>query len=499
MSKKNSNLPLSLKNKLKHLTSSTMPKDLDPENYLFSEKQNSDSENEEENEELAREHYIEVGISKLRNDLELPTDNPKYKGKAKSRAEIFGSETEEEEDNEEEDEEDEEEIESGSEEERSDIELGQEEESIEEDGSEEDSSEEDSEEDIEEEDEEETDSQIGVEDEEMDLELTAELKKAQEEEAELKQKMNDNRVSDAVKGKYIKNQMSIWEAGLDLRIRYQKILLLANQLPQKNKEIIEELKKDKDNNKIMDQNQKELIQLIYKLLETRKNYLNKEDKTSVSLKRDIDTVNLDDIWNDLNEFNTKFESYRNTTIEKWNNKIKFNDGGLLIGNKKFKALDQSILTQINTIFNDPQRLLNRIHIQRNDYSIIGKQKKENEDMDNEIFDDSDFYQQLLKEFIDSRMIDNDNQNLSELRWAALKTSKQKNKIVDTKASKGRKLRFHVHDKLQSFMVPIPKQKWHSEMIDELYSSLFSFRNNNINKEEEGDGELQNNDGLRIFG
>lgn len=98
--------------------------------------------------------------------------------------------------------------------------------------------------------------------------------------------------------------------------------------------------------------------------------------------------------------------------------------------------------------------------------------------------------------------------------------KQKKKTVDTKASKGRKLRyvFHrdrfllitdhavrsykPHEKLQNFMVPVPvRGAWHEEQIDELFASLFG-------KGFEGDepipttkglkesGELQN---FRLFG
>ena len=47
-------------------------------------------------------------------------------------------------------------------------------------------------------------------------------------------------------------------------------------------------------------------------------------------------------------------------------------------------------------------------------------------------------------------------------------------MVDTKASKGRKLRYEVHEKLQNFMVPIPLAAnggWHEEKIDELFSSI----------------------------
>jgi protein AATF/BFR2 len=64
-----------------------------------------------------------------------------------------------------------------------------------------------------------------------------------------------------------------------------------------------------------------------------------------------------------------------------------------------------------------------------------------------------------------------------MRWAALKQQTKKvKKKVDTKASKGRKLRYHVHEKLQNFMVPVPAGYWHQDMIDELYASLLGQSN-----------------------
>ena len=62
--------------------------------------------------------------------------------------------------------------------------------------------------------------------------------------------------------------------------------------------------------------------------------------------------------------------------------------------------------------------------------------------DKEIFDDNDFYQQQLRELIESRMVDNDDPIASGMRWAQSKKDQVKKKKVkvDTKASKGRKLK-----------------------------------------------------------
>ncbi|KAJ1842202.1 rRNA-processing protein bfr2, partial [Coemansia sp. RSA 2703] len=80
---------------------------------------------------------------------------------------------------------------------------------------------------------------------------------------------------------------------------------------------------------------------------------------------------------------------------------------------------------------------------------------------------------LLRELIESRMVDS-NDPLADLgtRWSAVKQqTRSKKQNVDTKASKGRKIRYQVMEKLQNFMPPIPAGTWHEDMINELFSSL----------------------------
>jgi hypothetical protein len=50
-------------------------------------------------------------------------------------------------------------------------------------------------------------------------------------------------------------------------------------------------------------------------------------------------------------------------------------------------------------------------------------------------------------------------------------SKAKRK-VDSKASKGRRLRYQVHPKLVSFMAPYPEASWNDIAKNELFASLF---------------------------
>ncbi|XP_044142310.1 protein AATF-like [Bufo gargarizans] len=59
------------------------------------------------------------------------------------------------------------------------------------------------------------------------------------------------------------------------------------------------------------------------------------------------------------------------------------------------------------------------------------------------------------------------------QWLAIQKLRSKiKKKVDTKASKGRKVRYHVHSKLVSFMAPIGHSAMNDEARTELYQSLF---------------------------
>jgi protein AATF/BFR2 len=96
--------------------------------------------------------------------------------------------------------------------------------------------------------------------------------------------------------------------------------------------------------------------------------------------------------------------------------------------------------------------------------------------------------------------------LLSMKWAELKRlqnrQKKKNQ-VDTKASKGRKLRYHVHEKLLNFMAPQPRGTWHESMIEELFSNLLGGRSGAYNTTVQDNHSIDvaeiPRDGLRLFG
>lgn len=190
-----------------------------------------------------------------------------------------------------------------------------------------------------------------------------------------------------------------------------------------------------------------------------------------------------------------FTVYRNRTLQKWHDKTKLASGKL---GKGFGAFERSILTQIDHILMDKERLLRRTQTKRSVYRILGKPEPAPEpvaesllgepeippqvpanahlkDLDEEIFDDDDFYHQLLRELIERKTssLDPNDQVAMGRQWLAIQKLRSKiRKKVDRKASKGRKLRFHVLSKLLSFMAPIDHTAMNDDARTELYRSLF---------------------------
>jgi protein AATF/BFR2 len=254
----------------------------------------------------------------------------------------------------------------------------------------------------------------------------------------------------------------------------------------------------------------------------------------------------------IDERHQSFRDFCNRTLHLWNEKTRLASGrtGVTTKASGFGAFDQSILKQIEGILADKQRLVNRTRIKRSAYRILGtlnqpvtkslsptkpppdntnivsykqinrrspsqfiiltllnikennqvqeaKVIEEEEEFDPEIYDDDDFYHQLLRELIEKRTGEggsnqvalgrycndgnyllfkyfNYNLHISNLRqWLEIQKLRSKAKRkVDAKASKGRRLRYQIHPKLVSFMAPHPETSWNDTAKNELFASLF---------------------------
>uniref|UniRef100_A0A452E3Z3 Apoptosis antagonizing transcription factor n=1 Tax=Capra hircus TaxID=9925 RepID=A0A452E3Z3_CAPHI len=336
------------------------------------------------------------------------------------------------------------------------------------------------------------------------------------------------RVSEEVeKGRAVKNQIALWDQLLEGRIKLQKALLTTNQLPQpdvfpvfKDKGGPEFASALKNSHKALKALLRSLVDLQEELLfqypDTR--YLIDGTKPKAESEEEISSddeqlveeekkkpqrrgpakrkLEMEEYPSFMAKRFVDFTVYRNRTLQKWHDKTKLASGKL---GKGFGAFERSILTQIDHILMDKERLLRRTQTKRSVYRVLGKPEPAVQpvpeslpgqpeilpeapanahlkDLDEEIFDDDDFYHQLLRELIERKTssLDPNDQVAMGRQWLAIQKLRSKiHKKVDRKASKGRKLRFHVLSKLLSFMAPID----HTTMNDDA-SHLLIFGNLN---------------------
>lgn len=322
------------------------------------------------------------------------------------------------------------------------------------------------------------------------------------------------------KGKSVRNQIALWDQLLEGRILLQKALVTANTLPQSDS--MASFKKKggpefatalKDSCKALKALLRSLVtlqdELLYRQPDTRHFVSGREpEPDSDEIPSDDERERIQERkrplkrkleMNEYPEFMAKrfadFKTYRNSTLQKWHEKTKLASGKM---GKGFSAFERPILTQIEQIMMDKERLLIRTQTKRSLYSILGKVEKDSQtipetvpgereivpqgksnahlkDIDEEIFDDDDFYHQLLRELIERKTstVDPNDQVAMGRQWLAIQKLRSKIKRrVDTRASKGRKIRFHVHNKLVSFMAPIDQATMNDDARSELYRSLF---------------------------
>ncbi|KAJ3080561.1 hypothetical protein HK102_002967 [Quaeritorhiza haematococci] len=537
------------------------PADFDPEQIADGGfgKHSLGDDNEEgglsDHEQEGREHYVSVGRSKLRGRNFVDLDDPKYAGKRVSRKQMEELEDDsgEDEDGVEDDDDEEEEADDseGDQAEFDGLEQGDSDDDEAEDMSDledfdangvstgdfdeeddRDEQDEDEDDDDDEEDDDEEESAMAH----QSASLNQELAELEKEEKKLAKSMSQSAQNDIEKGRHVRNQMAVFEQMLDLRIHLQRVLSIANQFPkyQVHSAFMATDDEADDENQIIDTvnlASTELCTLVQDLISLRMSLLEKHDtlksdlhsKLSERLKtpkrkrhESVEGENgddesqaegaqkrarhmVEDYWADVSALDDAFSSYRDQTIEKWNAKIQMASAGAFGLQKKFKAINQSVLTQVKNVLSDRERLLKRTRLNRSDLRSLGEPREQGQSstdesqqpqqesetsaqqnfnkLDSEIYDDGDFYQMLLKEFIEARISDTDDpialgiKNV-QLRLLQQEQKKKRKANVDTKASKGRKIRYHVLEKLQNFMAPQPAGTWHEEMAEELFKGLF---------------------------
>ncbi|KAK6956797.1 hypothetical protein Daesc_002077 [Daldinia eschscholtzii] len=303
---------------------------------------------------------------------------------------------------------------------------------------------------------------------------------------------------DVAKGKAVRQQRKAFDALLNIRIRLQKSLVAVNSFST-----IEELGGQSEPYEAAEAAALKLWNTIDGFRTSIQS--DSSGKTGQKRKRvaDADTSSQE-IWENMEVIEQRAVVRRRAVLEKWSHSAR-NIRMVDRSSRKFtNTAEKPLTTRLDEELDAPERLIKRTQTPRS-CAPAQVAKKINEDPT--IYDDADFYQLLLKELVDQRTGDTSGAPggpTATIRFAAVKAKAKRH--VDTKASKGRKMRFNIHDKLQNFMAPEDRRSWEQSAIDRFFGTLFG-QKLVLNEDEDEDKEASdeemggapiNDGGIRLF-
>merc|ERR1712230_298134 len=268
--------------------------------------------------------------------------------------------------------------------------------------------------------------------------------------------------ADIKKGRAVKQQRQIFDRLLDARIKLQKGVTAMNSLSEAG------ISED------------EALALWSTIDSIRCTMLSTQDMPTMdsktSRKRPFTATRftpLSELWQQTNDLESTINPLRRSTLDKWHAKTQ-------------PAIDTAPRSKL---FKPTQSSRSRLTDVLDAYLATESSKLTASSTPAPgIFDDGPFYQSLLRDLIASRNANSANATSTSEPFLPTKLhqSGSKNKKVDTKASKGRKVRYTVHEKLENFMAPEDRSTWEDAARREFFASLFG----NVGALDEGAGDEQ---------
>uniref|UniRef100_A0A5B6Z825 Protein AATF n=1 Tax=Davidia involucrata TaxID=16924 RepID=A0A5B6Z825_DAVIN len=319
-------------------------------------------------------------------------------------------------------------------------------------------------------------------------ELEKELTDLRHEEQDLLRNLKHHKDEDLLKGQAVKNQKALWDKTLEFRFLLQKAFLSSNRLPQvplrssscdldngvkeAYSDLISSSKKTLDS----------LQELLEALLEKNPSIAQATDGNSGKFSKSSEAsrnsnVEGDEEWSQIAEIHSRIAPFRDKSVDKWQRKTQVTTGAAAMKGK-LHAFNQNISEQVAAYMRDPSRMIKGMQQRRSAIAIFGtvadvvdstKEEDPQANGDPELLDDTEFYQELLKEFFETF-----DSTSSETAFYALKRLQtKKRKIVDRRASKSRKIRYNVHEKIVNFMAPQSMDL--PPMAPKLFENLFGLK------------------------
>ena len=355
-------------------------------------------------------------------------------------------------------------------------------------------------------------------DEEKEMTLQEKMEKQDEQYLKTLSKVTKDEIR---KAKNIINQKELYETFVGIRIALQNLLSDINSLPSsKNFSKFLELS-SKETQDLYQKLKLNVNSTFYDTIIFHKEFLKKQNypkseqfnpvlELEKLLKKKEDFNEMDEqlnkIHNNLFKIDQKIMNiwYRKTVVNQFqtNNKIIKK----LSNNDNFcEHVLSSVENNMNTLLKKTQKYNNA---NDNNMQLLGRKRlsAEEYEYDKEIFNDNDFYNFLLKEFLLNNEKEIDENNYVEkrdenglvegrydltMRYILNRNTKIK-KNVDTKATKNRKIRYDKHEEIINFMVPEKNDKEISGR-NIIINSLFGTKKMNIDVDNKENEEKRENE------
>lgn len=350
-----------------------------------------------------------------------------------------------------------------------------------------------------------------------ELDERAELRKMMSEEQKaVASTISQAAKADVAKGNAVKHQRSTFDSLLNTRIRLQKSLIATNSIPALQTHPTDPT--DNDAHQTILAAQGAAIKL-WSRLDTLRHTLTSPAETGTKRKRSPESpaslaTPTTTLWHRMQAHESASLPTRRSTLEKWSTRLR--PVSVLSSSRKLVNTNptaQPLTSVLDHHLSDMSRLVARTRTPR---SCAPLQAQAGLVDSPDIYDDADFYTLLLRELVDQRMA----HSASTGGVTSLTTGVgaaggiglgglprgegRMRKKVDTKASKGRKMRYTVHEKLQNFMASEDRGTWGERQRDELFGGLLgrrgALREDAVDEEDEdlGRGDNVEEEGLRLF-
>ncbi|KAH3759169.1 apoptosis-antagonizing transcription factor [Pelomyxa schiedti] len=280
------------------------------------------------------------------------------------------------------------------------------------------------------------------------------------------------------RGQHVKHQRQLWDKFLDLRIRLQPLVIMANSLP-----LPEQQPRFRQ---INSSGYESAISSVSSLLDNLNDiseslYSRIPDMRTgdgLVVRKRAATTSLDELWADMESRQKAFDEWKWAVIGKWEARTKVADVS-----KQFTAINLGLVEHIKSVCENKTGLLKRTQVNRTRARAIGAPKAPKvekgplqpgqlvveapvgkDKFEPEMFDDNDWYPFLFHDL-------SDNSSLPEegLDMLRLVQDKQREKKLELSAIH-RRIRYDIHTRLANFMAPVVRPEcWENP---NLFNNMF---------------------------